>query len=213
MVLLTNRINNELDSLGLKELTIGRTADGYIQLIGRKCGAMVMSFSAMPVGKKLTKEERTILANDYLIPSINGNSKLLKDLLVLKQDTVPQDVYDDFKEVQLVKHRRLLSAHRKHLYNDDKKDSIIYYVKNRDDDTTSTEVKYDTDDHTYTINYEQEAQHPAGAVNNMFSNAAKTELEDYIEVLEEWMTVSEELKAHLEAIEEIEGKLAIKCTL
>jgi len=213
MVLLTNRINNELDSLGLKELTIGRTADGYIQLIGRKCGAMVMSFSAMPVGKKLTKEERTILANAYLIPSINGNSKLLKELLVLKQDTVPQDVYDDFKKVQLVKHRRLLFAHRKRLYNDDKKDSIIYYVKSRDEDTTSTEVKYDTDDQTYTINYEQEAQHPSDVLDNMFSMKAKMELSDYMTALAEWVTVNEELNAHIEAIEEIEGKLAIKCTL
>jgi hypothetical protein len=91
MIILTRDVNEILDKLGLSELTIVRAGDGTIQLAGKECNKPITTVSTIKVGKKLTKAERDILTDDYIMPILSVHTKALQSLIATTKDTKPEE--------------------------------------------------------------------------------------------------------------------------
>ena len=98
MIILTKRINEELDKAGLPELTVLRDDDGQLNLVGRECAKPIMKLSSMPIGKKLSAVERNILIDDYVLVLITKHLKDLKSLMALMKDSSHKDALDKYKD-------------------------------------------------------------------------------------------------------------------
>jgi hypothetical protein len=96
MIILTRDINEELDKLGLSELTIIRDESGTIQLAGKECSKPVTPVSTIKVGKKLTIAERAILTDNYIMPMLTTYWKTLQDLIITTKDTRPEEALELF---------------------------------------------------------------------------------------------------------------------
>jgi len=98
MIILTKRINEELDKAGLPELTVLRDDNGQLNLVGRECAKPVMKLSSMPIGKKLSAVERNILIDDYILVLITKHLKDLKSLMTFMKDSSHKDALDKYKD-------------------------------------------------------------------------------------------------------------------
>ena len=96
MILLTKEVNTLLENNGLNELTISRNEDGFINLVGKDCHNTILTFTTMKVSSKLTKLEREILINDYILKVIVDNKPLLLKLIKTAQDTTSKDKLNKF---------------------------------------------------------------------------------------------------------------------
>jgi dsDNA-binding SOS-regulon protein len=91
MIILTRDIGLELTKLGLPELTIIRDDSGVVQLAGKECNKPIIAVSTIKVNKKLTKAERDIITDDYIMPMLTTHSKTLLDLIALSKDTTAEE--------------------------------------------------------------------------------------------------------------------------
>ena len=98
MIILTKRINEELDKVGLPELTVLRDDIGQLNLVGRACAEPIMKLSSMPIGKKLSAAERNILIDDYVLVLITKHLKDLKSLMTFMKDSSHKDALDKYKD-------------------------------------------------------------------------------------------------------------------
>ena len=98
MIILTKRINEELDKAGLPELTVLRDDNGQLNLVGRECAKPIMKLSSMPIGKKLSAVERNILIDDYVLVLITKHLKDLKSLMTFMKDSSHKDALDKYKD-------------------------------------------------------------------------------------------------------------------
>jgi len=98
MIILTKRVNEELDKAGLPELTILRDDNGQLNLVGRECAKPIMKLSSMPIGKKLSAVERNILIDDYVLVLITKHLKDLKRLMTFMKDSSHKDALDKYKD-------------------------------------------------------------------------------------------------------------------
>jgi len=101
MIILTKRINEELDKAGLPELTVLRDDNGQLNLVGRECAKPIMKLSSMPIGKKLSAVERNILIDDYVLVLITKHLKDLKSLMTFMKDSSHKDALDKYKDYLL----------------------------------------------------------------------------------------------------------------
>jgi len=98
MIILTKRINEELDKAGLPELTVLRDDAGQLNLVGRECAKHIMKLSSMPIGKKLSAVERNILIDDYVLVLITKHLKDLKSLMTYMKDSSHKDALTKYKD-------------------------------------------------------------------------------------------------------------------
>jgi hypothetical protein len=89
MILLRQQAEKLLREAGFDErLTISRV-EKYVYITGQ-CGKPVMKVSDLEVGSKLSKIEREILINDYLIPLL-GNKDKVNRYITLEEQLVETD--------------------------------------------------------------------------------------------------------------------------
>ena len=98
MIILTKRINEELDKAGLPELTVLRDDNGQLNLVGRECAKPIMRLSSMPIGKKLSAVERNILIDDYVLVLITKHLKDLKRLMTFMKDSSHKDALVKYQD-------------------------------------------------------------------------------------------------------------------
>ena len=119
MILLTKEINDLLDTMKLPELTIQRTNDGFLQLVGRECGKSILVFSSMPISKKLTVAEREILRDDYIMSVVSKYNKKLLDLISTLKDTKPRESTEMIMDVLKKTHKLDVNLNRAYSYTDE----------------------------------------------------------------------------------------------
>jgi len=85
MLILRNQTKELFDKAGLGEFTIGRNSSGYLAIVG-PCSKPIVSITNFSVGTKLSKAERDITINDYLIPALAAHSKIILNMIKLKQE-------------------------------------------------------------------------------------------------------------------------------
>ena len=85
MLILRNQTKELFDKAGLSEFTIGRDSVNNLAIVG-PCAKSIVSITNFAVGTKLSKAERDITINDYLIPALTAHSKIIVNMIKLKQE-------------------------------------------------------------------------------------------------------------------------------
>ena len=123
MLLLKNEMKDEFDRLGLSILTISRSDNKYLYITG-PCGKELLQITDFPVSSKLTKTERKIAKDDYAIPMLHANEKVIKDYIKeVENRKIKEDEYDKEVEIFEAKNKNVKSIiHskiRENYYDDD----------------------------------------------------------------------------------------------
>jgi len=84
MLQLKSQTKELFDKAGLGEFTIGRNELNNLAIVG-PCGKSIVEVTNFSVGTKLSKDERTIAINEYLIPTLNAHSAIILDMITFKQ--------------------------------------------------------------------------------------------------------------------------------
>ncbi len=90
MLILRNQTKELFDKAGLSEFTIGRNSANNLAIVG-PCAKSIVSITNFAVGTKLSKAEREITINDYLIPALTAHSKIIVNMIRLKQEKEDAD--------------------------------------------------------------------------------------------------------------------------
>jgi hypothetical protein len=100
MLILKKEIKDIFKSLGMPEgLTVTRGAGrgaNFISISGQ-CGAPILTITKVEVGTKLTKTEREILIDDYIVPAIKNNKKNILKYIEKLKDTKVDDRIAELK--------------------------------------------------------------------------------------------------------------------
>ena len=85
MILLKNEVKDIFTKYGLDNFTVGRNSNGYLDLVG-DCGKPLVQITNFAIGSKLTKKEREICIDDYIIPTLSKHAASVKKLIDAKKD-------------------------------------------------------------------------------------------------------------------------------
>ena len=96
MLVLKNKIEAIFKELGMPEnLTVTRDKHTRFVSISGQCGEPILTITEVEVSAKLTKAEREILINDYIVPTLTANKKAILDYIKLREDTSIDDKYNE----------------------------------------------------------------------------------------------------------------------
>ena len=91
MILLVREATTYLTAHGLSDLTVSRSDQGYVQLVGRACQKPLITITSINVSNKLTAKEREIIMDDYIKPAIDKYKDDILELMRLAGDTTTAD--------------------------------------------------------------------------------------------------------------------------
>jgi len=100
MLQLKSQTKELFDKAGLGEFTIGRNSLNNLAIVG-PCGKAIVEVTNFPVGTKLSKDERNITINEYLIPTLKAHSAIILDMIKFKGEVIKaeDDVLDAVKAI------------------------------------------------------------------------------------------------------------------
>ena len=105
MLILKNEIKEVFKTLGMPEgLTVSRNNRTKFVAISGQCGEPVLTITKVEIGAKLTKAEREILINDYIVPALTVNKKAVLDYIKLRKDTTVDDDLKALQDKYILKH-------------------------------------------------------------------------------------------------------------
>jgi len=85
MLILKNELKDEFKRVGLDEITVSRDNNGYLWLAG-SCGKKIVRITDFSVSSKLTKTERKIATENYILPTIAKYASDIKDMIDSKEE-------------------------------------------------------------------------------------------------------------------------------
>jgi len=97
MILLKKEVNEIFETHKLPELTVD-IQNGFLQIVGRKCGQPMMMINGISPSKKMTKDERKIIIDDYLLPVIVKHKADFDKVITLKR---AGKVLEEYKQIEL----------------------------------------------------------------------------------------------------------------
>jgi len=109
MIVLKKEINAIFETNKLPELTVD-IQNGFLQIVGRKCGQPLMMINGISPAKKMTKDEREIVLNDYLIPVITTHKKDFDAVITTKRagKVLKDAMYTELDKVNKLKNLRVV---------------------------------------------------------------------------------------------------------
>ena len=90
MLQLKSQVKELFDKAGLGEFTIGRNPMNNLAIVG-PCGKAIVEVTNFSVGTKLSKTERDISINEYIIPTLNAHTGIILDMIKFKQEMTDAD--------------------------------------------------------------------------------------------------------------------------
>jgi len=212
MIILTKQINETLDAKKLQELTVVRTEQGTLSLVGRECGKEILNFSSMPISKKLTVAERDILMDDYIMPTITKHGLDLAKLIILMKDRSLTDDVENFKEDALKDHGFKLSRSSAYSHIKNMSEVSLYSISAFDELlNTDITLTYSVDNDRFSTRVST-TQGKAQQCVNMVKASEKI-LNHMATVLAEWKDKSEAMDVKDEHVKELQESMQIKCSL
>jgi len=213
MILLTKKINNELDALGLQELTVVRTEDSALSLVGRECAKQILKFSSMPISKKLTVVERDILTDDYIMPIITKYAKDLTTLITLMKDKTIDDMVQKAKDDAFEHDNLALSVSTSYSTALGRQATSYYQARTTDADkhTDESGVRYNVAEEKYIVDLNISQSDPKFCVNEL--NTLDVKVAHMLYTLGKWKDMNEALAVKNDHVKELQEKMQTKCSL
>ena len=208
MILLTKTINKVLEDAVLSELTVTRSSEGTLQLVGRECGQSILLLSSMPISKKLTVVEREILIEDYIMPLITKHRKDLASLVTLMKDRTIEDMGVALREELLTKEDIKVNTSTAFSYADQRTELSSYSATDR---TTGDKVQYLCSSEEYTINLSSSNKDSAALVREMKIAHATTRR--LLTALVRWKNQEEAAFTKKEHVTKLQESMQVKCSL
>lgn len=153
MIVLKKEVNEIFEANKLPELTVD-IQNGFLQIVGRKCGQPLMMINGISPAKKMTKEEREIVLNDYLIPVITTHKKDFDAVISTKRagKVLKDDMHTELDKVNKLKNLRVVISSAHNYTTNTSKLTVACYVnfggKNGIATFSESEISIDTCSYT-----------------------------------------------------------------
>ena len=212
MILLTKEINERLDFIGLPDLTVMRNEAGTLDLVGKECGKSILRLSTMPISKKLTVNERTIIIEDYVVPVVVKHSKKLITLVTLMKDTTIEDGRKVLKGELLAKEQLSATTNMSFDYAESTSVPHMYTITDvAGDKWEKSYIAYNVKEGIYQMNI----QTADVSIDKLVRESKKAEaLADKLcKALKKWKDQEEALQVKTKHIAELQESLQVKCSI
>ena len=213
MIILTKEINEILNTMKLQELTVRRTSDGYLELVGRECEKSILVFSSMPISKKLTAVEREILKDDYILDILAKHSKKITSLITILKDTTATDKLKTILETFQKKNVMNINIRQNYQSRLQKSKRIaITFADKSPNNTEKNYVNYDIEKELFNATIKQNGHYNLDDMEDSIKEFKKMRPK-IISVVKEIMVEIHAIEKQEKTIEELHNELAIKCSL
>jgi hypothetical protein len=102
MILLKNEVKDLFEKAGIPELTVSRGIEGYLTIVGKECGQLIMTISQVTVPRTMNKATRKIIIDDYLVPALTKYSKDFVNMVKAKKKAkqAKKALSDELKNIE-----------------------------------------------------------------------------------------------------------------
>ena len=196
MLELKNQVKQLFEDKGIPELTVGRSSQGFLTVIGKECGQPIMTISQVEIPSKLTKATRNIVINDYLIPALDKHTTNFINLITAKKAFKAAEA---IKDTEWEKLKLIGYDHRYHNLAVD----IKFAEPGTTKDTTPLEFTYKLNENIFYCNTTASIKYHQAILNK--AKEVPKETKAYVKAVKECDKLSEELKEEADKLKTVCG--------
>ena len=197
MLELKTEVKELFKAAGVPELTVG-SIDGYLNIVGSKCGEAIMSIAQFKVGTKFSTKQREIIIEEYLEPVLVKYGKELKDLVAVKK---AGKLIDEAIEVEIDSLRKMdIKVSVEYNYNDNQS----YYTCTIDLGKDKGSIVYTPNEKNPQINLRTKSE-----LKDIPTISAKAT--DLVKLTKSLAKLESKQLANIESRKVLSEALAIKC--